>query len=227
MGPSDEDGQLVQQQIASQLATIGAPPARNADAATKKAYMEKLTAAVQETINAEAKQARDKATQALTDKAKEVEKAVTSTKQAMESAAHQPSFSADQQREKAISTFNDSINKIKTLMTQIDNRDTLHKTISDKINTAYNELNPDNTDSNDKIDKLHTLRRNVNEQKQNLRGRAAEYYAIIPYLLGAPHQERHRTRCSGSDLEEGLHRSVSIPVPCHHRPTHHRGYKPD
>ena len=108
MGPSDEDGQLGQQQIESHLATLGAPPAKNAGAAIKKAYLDKLTAAVQETINAETKQAREKATQALNTKAKEVEKAVTSTKQAMDSAVHHTPVNADQQREKAISTFNDS-----------------------------------------------------------------------------------------------------------------------
>ena len=98
-----------------------------------------------------------------------------STKKAMESATHQSSVSADHQRDRAVKTFNESINTIAKIMTQIDNRDRLHKSISDKINTAYNELSPDNTDSTE-IDKLQTLQRNIQVQKQHLRQQIIQHY---------------------------------------------------
>ena len=238
MGPA-EAGSLDQQQLADQLQALGPPPKATASSAHKRRYMDKLTAVMQQTVQAQADQAyttaKEKVTQAVTLNVQKVKEAVQSTVHQCEQALSQQPVNntaarrSDTQSYKAAQAFMDTIGTVTTLMAQIDVQDTRLKGINARLNAAYAELNTDDAEDTDTIDKLHALRKNIQEQmktlqgdiidhydsafrqtkskthlldltipkdvhtgkgqqvidnmKAYLRGRAAEYYAIIPYLL--------------------------------------------
>ena len=220
MGPA-QAGQLDQQQLQQRLQTIGTPPPGRATEEQKQEYLGKLSTLLQEITDTQVGNRIDQATHDITTRTQAIENAMAAAKQAAHTSEKQDSRSA-------ISTYNNSIDKITTIMTHIANRDVLHKSVGVKLDTAYNDLDPDNTNGNDQINKLQTLQRDIQEQKQGLqqqiiqyfdntfrnskvktnlielkipkdihtgkgqmfidnmkaylRGRAAEYYAIIPYL---------------------------------------------
>jgi hypothetical protein len=168
MGPA-QAGQLDQQQLQQRLQTIGTPPPGRATEEQKQEYLGKLSTLIQQITQSQIDSNINQATQNITTKTKAIENAIATTKQALHTLEKQDDSSA-------VTTYNSSIDKITTLMTHIANRDVLYRSVGVKLDTAYNGLDPDNTNGNDQIDKLQTLQRNIQEQKQSLQNQIIQYY---------------------------------------------------
>jgi len=139
MGPAVA-GSLDQQQLSDRLIALGAPPARAASAEVKQDYMDRLTAVMQETAQAQADQAikaaQDKATAAVTMNVQKVKDAVNATatrceqdlKQAQAINTTDGGVNSDPNR--AIETFTNSIDTVTTIMKLIDGQETRLKAVS-------------------------------------------------------------------------------------------------
>ena len=241
MGPA-QAGSLDQQQLTDIIQQLGLPPAKQASNAAKQEYSSKLAAAIQKQTQEQAlneyQAVKDKFNQAINDNVLKVKNAVRSTVEQCEQALAQQGASNSTQglpnrQATAEQTFKASIDTITSMLSQITNHQTCLKGYNAKLNCAYNtvsdDVNADNTEVSERINQIHTMRRNIQEQintlqndiiryfdntinagksktnlipltipkdvhtgkgqqvidnmKAYLRGRAAEYYAIIPYLM--------------------------------------------
>ena len=124
------------------------PPGR-ATEEQKQEYLGKWSTLIQQITQPQIDSNINQATQNITTKTKAIENAIAGSKQAFQPLETQDNNSA-------VTTYNNSIDKIATPMTQINERDELHKAVGEKLDQEYDELarNPDNVADNAKIDKL-------------------------------------------------------------------------
>ena len=231
MGPASEAGSLDQAQLTEQIMALGPAPSARASAQERADYINDMAAALKATVERHTKQAIDKAGELTAELVKaNIEKLTQETRMTVQQCDQAlANTQGKSNTTEAEQTFKDSISTVNALMVQIEAQETRLKGVNMKLNTAYTALNADSPEGTDNIDKLHTLRRNIQEQmktlqgdiinhydsafrqtksktnlldltipkdvhtgkgqqvidnmKAYLRGRAAEYYAIIPYLL--------------------------------------------
>ena len=235
MGPANA-GSLDHQQLADIILKLGPAPGKQASIATKQNYSKQLAAAIQkktqEQAQSEYQSAKDKLNQAIDDSVQKVRDAVRTTVEQC-GQDNRTQGQQDRQTNTAIQIFQASIEAISSMLVQINTHQTTLKGYNNKLNCAYNtiseDINADNAGITERINQIHTMRRNIQDQintlqtdivrhfdntfnpskskttlidlsipkdvhtgkgqqvidnmKAYLRGRAAEYYAIIPYLL--------------------------------------------
>ena len=194
MGPA-EAGTIDQQLLQDKLRELGSPPARAATTETKQAYLDKLTALMQEAVREQAEQlastAIDKTAETV---AKSVEKSVQKVKEAVQASRKQCEETLAQannstaggvniqqqsaQHEKrriAVDHFVEQTNQVETLLRQAQQQDVRIKALDVCIKTIY-ETDTLTDEQQDEITQSTRRRRDCIEQKKYLQEQIIELY---------------------------------------------------
>ena len=194
MGPA-EAGTIDQQLLQDKLRELGSPPARAATTETKQAYLDKLTALMQEAVREQAEQlastAIDKTAETV---AKSVEKSVQKVKEAVQASRKQCEETLAQannstaggvniqqqsaQHEKrriAVDHFVEQTNQVETLLRQAQQQDVRIKALDVCIKTIY-ETDTLTDEQQDEITQSTRRRRDCIEQKKYLQEQIIELH---------------------------------------------------